>query len=1103
MTRPPSGRRRVPPASRWRRLYGDPNRYGSFDFIGDRQVRLRSFTGVVGEVVTAMRASFDKRLPRDVDAVVAILVQRRIDSGEEWQLLNTTEWWASRGDLTNAANRSYFDAYLDLLDTHQLEEWGLFSNTTRPASEWLLVEAEEKQWAIYPLLGRRSSRPGPVRHHRGRELSGFTRVTGPITSAPRPSSEVPNAVGTYTYFIGEDRFLISSEHHRSGPIMVGEMIVAAVTAASAEIALRNWPKGGPRVMIPGGDGFFYGYTIAFPDFWDEGYVQPSGTSGQRLERFWWHYPGTVFIPGGGFQPEFAKGGERERAQRADILNRALAAGLESLRGLDFDVLSMLTFDQRVTVLGLAAGTGKAADASLVARVLHSTPSAEFPLLEHRLSANGTMSRLIGMAGPEGSLAMIGRVFTVKSLEAMQVPGETLQGLPEFKVGYDQDGFYHFAEPTRSTTSSRLLAATEFPTGGAVGIGQERAAAGETAGPITRTVLHIQPKIFRNPGSGLSGWGKTLWRGKAGTLFVDDGPAHGPYLPTQLVKVTQVGGNRETRIVTVVEALGMLEMPTSDFFRRMISTQIQGGLWIMAGMSLARAFGPALAEGLTSGAGVRGIAAGLVEAAGTQAGRAALVNTALVGGMELVDRNRDALQLTPQGRAFLELYDVTMMIWVGRDVGRLITSGLVPRLAAAADRLIALPGAIREAVLPLRWEVEAMRRAIARYATAAAAAAAATAEGLTMAAGREARPGFFATLRITRGEVAAERLIGRLAGTPAEAAGKRVLDRLGSLASRSEREAAAAVGTTAEAAETRAVASRRAQSAADAQFAVAQRAAQLRPDAREAFLKAVDAVVATPRRNLGSLTDLLVAAAQSRTPNAFLAEVQALVSRPGLSDEALLVLGRKVREGRLVLDLPWLNRTSISDEALDFLGRDKRTPWDLYRRAATDPTAADVIKSFRTSARGAGAEMVGETAAERLGTNVRRQVRMGSHEIDFEMIVAGRRHGFEVKGWTRDTWDEALDAAIKRLNRKALTDSEREAVKKIDTMISQLQDAQVATGRRPYLGFTDALPERTRARLRRILDANGLGSTRFVPLTEADIKEAAAGTIGQALGIPRP
>jgi hypothetical protein len=188
-------------------------------------------------------------------------------------------------------------------------------------------------------------------------------------------------------------------------------------------------------MIPGGDGFFYGYTITYPHFWDEGYVQSSRPSDQRLERFWWHYPGTVFIPGGGFQPEFAKGGEPERAQRADILNRPLAAGLESLRGLDFDVLSMLTFDQRVTVLGLAAGTGKAADASLVARVLHSTPAAEFPLLEHRLSANGTMSRLIGRPGPEGSLAMIGRVFTVKSLEAGLLPSHDLDADPGRSVDH--------------------------------------------------------------------------------------------------------------------------------------------------------------------------------------------------------------------------------------------------------------------------------------------------------------------------------------------------------------------------------------------------------------------------------------------------------------------------------------------------------------------------------------------------------------------------------------------------------------------------------------------------------------------------------------------
>ena len=1091
------------------RLYGDPNHFGGFDIIGDKHVRLRNFDGVAADVVAAIRAILDSCLSRDVETVVNILKQRLIGDADEWRLLNTTEWWASRGDLTNAASRSYFDAYLDLLDTHQLEEWGLFSNTTRPASEWLLIEAEEKKWAIYPLLARRSSREA--------DIVGFTRAVGPITAAPRSEYEIGKPVGTYTFYSGEYRFGISQEKHSYGQIVVDELIVDESSATRAEIALRNWPAsavkrppksnaGAAKVMIPGGDGHFYGYTIGWPHFWDEDYVQPERSTfpnAERLERFWWHYPGTVFIPGGRFQPEFGKGGEAEKTQRSEILSRALAAGLESLRALDFDVLSLLTLDQRISVLAMAAGSANAADMSLVARVLYTTPPAEFPVLEHRISTNGTMTRLISTPQSDGGVAMIGRVFTMKAVESMQVPGENLEALPEFTVGYDEKGWYHWAVPKPASTGSRLLSATEFPRGGAVRIGQERAAAGQSAGAINRAVMNIQPVIFRLGGSGAIGGATEFYRGLAQTLVVNDGPERGPYLPTQLVKVTSLGPNPETRIVTAVEAVGLLELPSSEMLQHLISTHLQGGAAVMAAMGLAHAFGPALAETLTSGAGVRGMAAGLAEAAATQAGRAALVNTALIGGMELVDRNRAKLQTSPEGRAFLELYDVTMMIWISHDIARLITSGLVPRLAAAADRVIALPGAMREAIMPLRAELEAMRRAMARFATPAEAAAAATTEGLTTAAGREARPGFLAMLRVARGEVAAERLTGLLAGTPAESAGKRVLGRLGSLVTRSEKEAAEAAGRTAEAAEAQAAASRRAQSAADAQFAVAQRAAQLRPDAREAFLKAADAVIATRPNSLGSLTDLLVAAAQSRTPNAFLVEVQTLVGRRGVSDEALLILGRKAREGPLVLDLAWLNRTSISDETLDFLGRDKRTPWDLYRRTAADPHAKGVMQAFRKSARGAGAEMVAEPEAERIGTDVRRQVKMGTSDIDYEITVAGRQHGFEVKGWTRETWEEALDAAIQRLNRKGLTSAQREAIAKIDNMIGQLQDAQAATRRRPYLGFTDALPESTRAQLRRVLEANGLGSTQFVPLSETEIKKAAAVTIGETLGVPLP
>jgi hypothetical protein len=129
--------------------------------------------------------------------------------------------------------------------------------------------------------------------------------------------------------------------------------------------------------------------------------------------------------------------------------------------------------------------------------------------------------------------------------------------------------------------------------------------------------------------------------------------------------------------------------------------------------------------------------------------------------------------------------------------------------------------------------------------------------------------------------------------------------------------------------------------------------------------------------------------------------------------------------------------------------------------------------------------------------------MGSSELDYEVTVAGRRHGFEVKGWTTTTWEEALDAAIRRLNHRALTGADREVLRKIDTMIRQLQDAQAATGRTPYLGFTDALSADSRTQLRRLLQSNGLGGTEFVRLNEKSIKEAAAVTIGEAVGIPRP
>jgi hypothetical protein len=1067
------------------RLYGDRSHVGGFEIIGDKHVRLRSFDGVADDVAAAMRAKIEEHLLTDIHTVVDILCQRLVLGGDEWRLLETTVRWSSRSELKDTLGESYFDRYLDALAARTLTEerpWPS-SDIDHSALDWLLDEAEEKASAIYPLIARRST-------HKELAKPELAPVIGPMGPG--------TVVGQYAFRLKRPALAIGKWDYRIGDIGIAERLVDETSATRAETALRNTAHHQPRVMIPGGDGHFYGYTISFPRL-EQGYTDPSehwytNKAPQHIDNWWWHYSGIVVIEGGEFQPDFGPGGEAEHAQRAEILARAMAAGADEQRSLDFDALSLATLDQRMILISSAIKRHEDADASLIARVLYATPATDFPVLERRMSTGGAIGGLVRMGDPGGRVAMIGRIFTVKSIESMQVTGESLQHLPELTTGFDDDGYFHGGDFVATETVSHTVASADMRPGEEVALGHERALPGEAPSQFTRSLITIRPRIIR-----LGSLVGMMSRHVIGTFSEAEGSDVGPMLPTQLVRVTVLGPKPETHIVTALEAVGLLTGPAGEIYGRALSATVRGYMWITAGVGLVRAFGPALAEGLVAGSETRGVAAALLEAAGTKVGTSALLNTAAIAGMEAIERNRDLFGQTDAGRAFLELYDITMLIWVSHDVARLIGSGLVPRLASAIDGIIAFPGALRDAVMPLRDEIEAMRRAIARYSSTAEAAEAATAGSSVagVAPAAEQRPGFFAALRVARGEVASERLIERLAGGASQPVARRVLSRLGSLAERSER---AAADLTADAGE-RAAATKRGTNAARARLAIAQRATQLRGDVRDAFLDAVDRVMSSRPNSLDALTDLLAAAAGSRQPTVFLAEVQRLVNRSGVTREALTVLGQKVREG--TLDLVWLNRTSISEETLDFLGRDRRTPWDLYRRAAQTPSVGNVMRSFRTSARGAGAELVAADEAAKLGTNVRRQVPMGTHELDYEITVSGRPHGFEVKGWTPDTWKEALDAAIQRLNKRGLSAEERKALGKIDTMLDQLRDAQATTGTAPYLGVTDGLEEAELRQLRRILEANGLGQTTFVPLSEDAIKEAAAGTIGERVGVPRP
>jgi hypothetical protein len=402
------------------------------------------------------------------------------------------------------------------------------------------------------------------------------------------------------------------------------------------------------------------------------------------------------------------------------------------------------------------------------------------------------------------------------------------------------------------------------------------------------------------------------------------------------------------------------------------------------------------------------------------------------------------------------------------------------------------------MMPPLDEIKAMWRAIARRISPVEAAEAATfGGGPTMAAPSEGQQALGTALRVARGEVAAERLVGRTAGTRAEPVAKRILGRLGSQVESAEANLARLQAAKAPAADIKA-ATAAVNRAATARFAFAQRAGQLSAEARASFMDSINDVMAKRPNAPDAIADLLTAAAESRRPNVFLQDVLKLVDRGrGISDEALRVLGKKARAGVDKLDLGWLNRTSLSNEAIDFLGRDANTDWNLFRIAATRKLTKAEAKQFYSKMRGASAEMLALPIAEEMGS-VRPQVPMGSSVPDYEITIGDKRRGMEVKGFSPKTWGEALEAATRRLNKKKLTSTQKDAVEKIDRMTQQLTDAKTATNQRPILVLTDKLSAESKIKLDRILRDKGLSDTEFVTLIESKIKSEAA-TLAEAIG----
>ena len=1030
-----------------------------------RGVRARNPGLLVSEALDAIRAALEAALPTDTDAVISVLKERLIGEADEQKLLRYVVTWSRRANIKDASGTHYFDRFLKALQGRTLVQSGVFSDTTKNALEWLQVETEDKARHVNELIAARSSLGAPA----------GTTLHGPETFAATDKATGMrgwHTVGRYIVQFPAGPMALTTPDPQVRDIVAREEITVETTLERAEVATRNSPQRGPRVVVPGGDGKFYGFTVYMMEpFFAEDYQPPtSDKPGPALVDYWFIFPGTLFIKGGEYRAEFSTlGGEEQRQQRSDILGKALEKTTSEdptpALGLDFDALAVASIDQRIALLKKIVETPKATETrvpDLIARLIWATPKEQFALLERRMATEGILDRLLQLNVGTNMLGTIGRIFTVKALQSMPVGGAAAGEMQTFKLGKDPDGWVWYA-PSKATTVQSGTAdkeSTAAPT-----IGNEPALEGQPAGPFSRSGIEFYPARF-------------------GFKFGRPEPLAKTrvFLPTELVRIEVLGPQPRVVIVTALEAAGLLDVTSAHLMEHIVKPLSQVWSIALATTGVVRVFGAAVAEGIFAG-GLRGGVAAAGEVAATRVGTAALIDALVLSSFVVVDQYRDELKRTEAGRNFLALYDAATVLIIGRDVYHLAASGILPKLRSAGIAAWGVAGsAARGGIARVIDEADAVTLAWQRTKLVKVAEEAGA--GMKMLAPEDSLS-FIANLRVARGEVAGRRLVSTLAEAGAATnTAEAVIARLQKFAGDSP-------------------------AVAKAQYEIATKAASMDPQAAEQFLKRLEAVLGMRSRSTAQIADFLTAATRAADPLAYLAEVELLLARSKLSQEALGVLAAKSRSG--ALDIAWLNKTDISDKLLDSLGRDPRTPWQAYRTAALDPTNEKVMRWARTSLRGVGAELATEEAIAKILPGHKLtgwQAKMEGSIIDYSVTTMdglGKVHGVEVKGWNVDTWRKALNAYEARVAYEGgvqgaakLTEEQAKAVEKIDHMLGQLRNAQSFTKNPPFLVVTDGLTGPVQGKLTKLLQQEMPG-TAVKTVSETRIKDIAAG-LGSSLGI---
>ena len=1040
-------------------LFGDASATGNFAFdpteappaadgTPRRRVRVVS-TGLLKDAVRQeLLDALEKELTDDVQWTIAKLSEAFINDQDEWELTERAMRWSQRSEVLDPKGENYFDRYLDALAAVRLKQphWYTLTltSTTHTALDWLLIETEEKSDQIKKVIALRS----------WRWQTGYKVVDA------SPVLAQGNVVGRFYWSTG------------SGVrILMVTTLADESTLDRAEIRTRNntvWA--GMKIIVPGKDGRFHGYAVQFDTIL--GSVQPLDDPNGH---FAWYYPGTIFIRPGETRPGVSAGTGELRDLRQSILDEALskstAAAPWPMLGLDYDVLDLLTIEQRVDVFNKVIngpGLNDELGIAFLGRVLASTPNSAFPQLERSLTDKGVLDKLLRSNSP--GKVQLGQAFTIKALSAFPLSVSSLETMPSFDVGKEGTTRYTLDVQTEKVSTTLVAPAQLDPTKG-VSLGAEPALPGETPGPVQRTALRFKPVVSRQYGS-----------------TAEVGKPSRPLHPLELVRVEIHGPQPQTRVMTAMELAMIASVPdTAAIWEAIgrISTMYMfyGGV---AGLTKALA-APVLAE--TALAEVEGGAA--ADVAGAEATAVAARQAAirqfigrmlLASSMAVVDTYRDDLSKTEEGRAFLAVYDIAMVALAAHDIYKLASSGMLRELGRRGALLLQQMGAkvspaIREAIETAQDVQTTIDRLLAEKKIAI------TPDGVTynVPNGNETFKQVFFSVRAER---AVERAVGGLRGaglptTTSEAA----FASLQRLAEKSE-------------------------DLARAFNSVARRAASLPPAEVENYLAAVDKLrSAVPTKAQPALAELLAASGKARItdPVAFLQDAEWLVTRPGIDADALATLGQKTGQG--ALDLKWLRSTGLTAEDLNFLGKDPKTNWDLFRRAAADPTNLKLQILVRTRLRGIAGEIATERAAGKLFPEFRltgRQVELeDGHIVDFELTAkdgSGLQHALEVKGWTGDTWSRALKAWEASLEAGAKLDKQQELlVKQLRGVINQLNDATKAPRGKPFLVVTKNLSGPTQQNLASFLRKNAAG-TQLRAIDEAEILETTK-RLRAALGLP--